>query len=60
MLHVLVEINEFYADKVWRLDDEYDYSLSSLQGYSGGSHELSLSITIRSKRDFSTLSPRYF
>jgi type IX secretion system PorP/SprF family membrane protein len=56
----LVGIVELYAGKVWRLGYAYDYTLSSLQGYAGGSHELSLCITFGPKREFSILSPRYF
>lgn len=56
----VVGMVEFFAGKIWRLGYAYDYTLSSLQGYSGASHELSVCITFAPKRDVSILSPRYF
>ncbi|RYF54781.1 MAG: type IX secretion system membrane protein PorP/SprF, partial [Cytophagaceae bacterium] len=37
----------------------FDYSLSRLSGYSGGSHEISIAFFIRPK-SARMLSPRYF
>ncbi len=58
--NALVGIVELYAGKMWRLGYAYDHTLSSLKGYAGPTHEVSLSLTLGPKRDLSVLSPRYF
>ncbi|RZK54198.1 MAG: type IX secretion system membrane protein PorP/SprF [Pedobacter sp.] len=51
---------EFFATNFLRLGYAYDQTLSSLAGYSGGSHEISVGFTIKPKKGIKMLTPRYF
>lgn len=52
---------EFYATPELRIGYAYDFTTSGLANYQTGSHELSLGITFKSKKDRQyLLSPRYF
>ncbi|WP_017259417.1 PorP/SprF family type IX secretion system membrane protein [Pedobacter arcticus] len=56
----IVGLLEIYAGKRVRVGYAYDHSVSSLQGFDNGSHEISIGYTFGSKTEFSILSPRYF
>jgi len=58
--NALIGLLEVYAGKGFRLGYSYDQSLSGLQGFDNGSHEISLGYTFGSKKDYRILSPRYF
>ncbi|TKC65225.1 type IX secretion system membrane protein PorP/SprF [Pedobacter hiemivivus] len=55
----MVGLVEVFASERWRIGYAYDYSLSSLRTYSGGSHEISLGFYLKS-RNVRMTSPRYF
>lgn len=56
----VVGLLEVFAGGGFRLGYAYDHSVSSLQGFDNGSHELSIGYTFGSKKDYRILSPRYF
>lgn len=56
----IVGMVDFYVTETIRVGYAYDQSISKLAGYSGGSHEISLGITIRPKEIIRMLTPRYF
>lgn len=52
---------QFYVSDRFRVGYAYDHSLNDLSSYEDGSHEISLSFSIPSrKRAEKVLSPRYF
>ncbi|MCZ4244103.1 PorP/SprF family type IX secretion system membrane protein [Pedobacter punctiformis] len=55
----IVAMTEIFATPQLRLGYAFDYSLSELQGYSGGSHEISVGFYIKPKK-VRMLTPRYF
>ena len=55
----VVAMTEIFATPQLRLGYAFDYSLSKLQGYSGGTHELSIGFYIKPKK-VRMLTPRYF
>ena len=55
----MVGLVEVFASERWRIGYAYDYSLSRLRTYSGGSHEISLGFYLKS-RNVRMTSPRYF
>lgn len=58
----LVGLVEVFVAKQFRVGYAYDYSLSDLNSYSSGSHEISLGFIIgnRNYRNNALTSPRYF
>lgn len=58
----LVGLVEVFVAKKFRIGYAYDYSLSELNTYSSGSHELSLGLIIGNKnyRNTALTTPRYF
>lgn len=58
----LVGLVEVFVAKQFRVGYAYDYSLSDLNSYSSGSHEISLGFTLGNKnyRNNSLTTPRYF
>ena len=58
----LVGLVEVFVAKQFRVGYAYDYSLSDLNSYSSGSHEISLGFIIGNKnyRNNALTSPRYF
>jgi type IX secretion system PorP/SprF family membrane protein len=58
----LVGLVEVFVAKKFRIGYAYDYSLSDLNSYSSGSHEISLGYTIGNKnyKNSALTSPRYF
>lgn len=50
---------EFFPSENLRIGYAYDFSVGPLQGYSGGTHEISIGFYIR-KKNSRMLSPRYF
>lgn len=56
----VVGLLEIYAGKGLRIGYAYDYSVSALQGFDNGSHEISIGYTFGGKKEYSILSPRYF
>lgn len=56
----IVGMVDFYVTENIRVGYAYDQSISKLAGYSGGSHEISLGVTIRPKEIIRMLTPRYF
>lgn len=56
----VIGLLEVYAGKGFRLGYAYDHSVSSLQGFDHGSHEISLGYAFGRKKDYKILSPRYF
>ncbi|RYF24933.1 MAG: type IX secretion system membrane protein PorP/SprF [Flavobacteriales bacterium] len=59
MKNSVVAMTEIFATPQLRLGYAFDYSLSKLSGYSGGSHEISIGFYIRPK-NLRMLTPRYF
>lgn len=55
----IVAMTEIFATPQLRFGYAFDYTLSKLSGYSGGSHEISIGFYIRPK-NVRMLSPRYF
>lgn len=55
----VVAMTEIFATPQLRLGYAFDYSLSKLQGYSGGTHEISIGFYIKPKK-VRMLTPRYF
>ena len=51
---------EFFATDNIRVGYAYDQTLSKLSGYSGGSHEISIGITLKANQMVRMLTPRYF
>ena len=58
--NAVVGMVELYTGNGWRLGYAYDYSLSSIKGYTGSTHEISLGLTLGGKKQYRILSPRYF
>lgn len=58
----LVGLVEVFVAKKFRIGYAYDYSLSSLNGYTSGSHEISLGYAFgnSNQRSNALTSPRYF
>jgi type IX secretion system PorP/SprF family membrane protein len=58
----LVGLVEVFVAKQFRIGYAYDYSLSDLNSYSGGGHEISLGFIIGNKdyRNNALTTPRYF
>jgi type IX secretion system PorP/SprF family membrane protein len=56
----VVGLVEVYAGKGFRVGYAYDYSVSALQGFDNGSHEISIGYTFGGKKEYRILSPRYF
>ncbi len=58
----LVGLVEVFVAKQFRIGYAYDYSLSDLNSYSSGSHEISLGFTLGNKnyRSNALTTPRYF
>lgn len=58
----LVGLVEVFVAKQFRIGYAYDYSLSDLNSYSSGSHEISLGFTVGNKnyRSNALTTPRYF
>lgn len=56
----IIGLLEVYAGKGFRIGYAYDHSMSSLQGFDNGSHELSIGYTFGGKKEYRILSPRYF
>lgn len=52
-------MTEYYVKPTLRIGYAYDFNLSKLGSYSGGSHEISVAFFIKSK-NARMLSPRYF
>ncbi|WP_316804250.1 type IX secretion system membrane protein PorP/SprF [Pedobacter nototheniae] len=50
---------EFYASDILRIGYAYDFSIGPLQGYSSGTHEISIGFFFR-KNNLRIKSPRYF
>lgn len=55
----IAAIFELRVNDAFRFGYSYDFTMSQLAGYQSGSHEISLSLTFRSKKP-RILSPRYF
>jgi type IX secretion system PorP/SprF family membrane protein len=55
----MVGLVEAFASERWRIGYAYDYSISRLRTYSGGSHEISIGFYLKS-RNVRMTSPRYF
>ncbi len=56
----VVGLLEVYGGKGFRVGYAYDHSVSSLQGFDNGSHEISVSYSFGRKKEYTILSPRYF
>lgn len=57
----VVGVVEVYVSKIYRIGYSYDYTLSQLNQYSNGTHEVSLGLILNSKRKSSSMpTPRYF
>jgi len=57
----LVGLVEVYVAKKFRLGYAYDHTLSDLADYAGGTHEISLGMTLKSKKNSNAIpTPRYF
>ena len=56
----VVGMVEFFATENIRVGYAYDQTLSRLSGYSGGSHEISIGITLKTNQMLRMLTPRYF
>ncbi len=50
---------QFFVNDTFRIGYSYDYSMSDLQTFDSGSHELTLGLSIPPKI-FKVLSPRFF
>lgn len=59
MRNSVVAMTEVFATPQLRVGYAFDYSLSKLSGYSGGSHEISIGFYIKPK-NLRMLTPRYF
>lgn len=59
MRNSIIAMTEIYATPKLRIGYAFDYSLSKLSGYSGGSHEISIGFYIKPK-NVRMLTPRYF
>lgn len=59
MKNSIVAMTEIYATPKLRIGYAFDYSISGLSGYSGGSHEISIGFYIKPK-NVRMLTPRYF
>lgn len=59
MKNSIVAMTEIYASPRLRFGYAFDYSLSQLSGYSGGTHEISVGFYIKPK-NVRMLTPRYF
>ncbi|RYF26172.1 MAG: type IX secretion system membrane protein PorP/SprF [Flavobacteriales bacterium] len=55
----IVAMTELFANPQLRIGYAFDYSLSKLQGYSGGTHEISIGYYFKPKK-VRMLTPRYF
>ena len=55
----IVAMTEIFASPQLRVGYAFDYNLNKLQGYSGGTHELSVGFYFKAK-SARMLSPRYF
>ncbi|RYF25581.1 MAG: type IX secretion system membrane protein PorP/SprF [Flavobacteriales bacterium] len=55
----IVAMTEIFATPRLRIGYAFDYSLSELSGYSGGTHEISIGFYIKPK-NVRMLTPRYF
>jgi len=51
---------EFFATPTLRIGYAYDFTTSGLSNYQSGSHELSIGITFKTKKESQYTSPRYF
>lgn len=58
-LNSAVAAIEFFPSENLRIGYAYDFSIGPLQGYSGGTHEISIGFYIRKKNN-RMLSPRFF
>ncbi|WP_199141590.1 PorP/SprF family type IX secretion system membrane protein [Pedobacter sp. ASV12] len=58
-LNTAVGAIQFFPNRSFRLGYAYDFSIGPLQGYSGGTHELSIGYFFQRKH-IRMLSPRYF
>jgi type IX secretion system PorP/SprF family membrane protein len=58
-LNSAVAAVEFFPSENIRIGYAYDFSIGPLQGYSGGTHEISIGFYIK-KKNSRMLSPRYF
>ncbi|RYG07352.1 MAG: type IX secretion system membrane protein PorP/SprF [Chitinophagaceae bacterium] len=59
MKNSVVAMTELYVTPQLRVGYAFDYTLSNLSGYSGGSHEISIGFYIKPK-NVRMLTPRYF
>jgi len=55
----IAAIFELKVNDTFRFGYSYDFTTSQLSGYQSGTHEISLSLTFKSKKP-RILSPRYF
>ncbi len=55
----IAAITQFYLNDHFRIGYSFDFTLSKLANYQSGTHELSLSISFRGKKQ-RIISPRYF
>ncbi len=58
-LNSAVAAIQVFPTKALRIGYAYDFSIGPLQGYSGGTHEISISYFFNNK-SYKVLSPRYF
>lgn len=58
-LNSAVAAIQFFPDRNLRIGYGYDFSIGPLQGYSGGTHEISIGYFFN-KKNIRMLSPRYF
>ncbi|WP_316766139.1 type IX secretion system membrane protein PorP/SprF [Pedobacter frigiditerrae] len=56
----VVGMVDFFVTENIRVGYAYDQTLSRLSGYSGGSHEVSVGVTIKPSQIIRMLTPRYF
>jgi type IX secretion system PorP/SprF family membrane protein len=57
--NAVIATAQIFVSKTFRLGYAYDFSIGALSGYSGASHELSVSIYFKNTKT-RMLSPRYF
>lgn len=50
---------QLFVNSNWRIGYAYDFSIGSLQGYSGGTHEISIGYFFNN-RNIRLMTPRYF